>query len=65
MGRILYFMTRKGLINTGVLSVGADQHLLPKDYHNVGNTPAITPPPVMIKVDIPLLIALVNVALSP
>ncbi|XP_055118727.2 lysine-specific histone demethylase 2 isoform X3 [Symphalangus syndactylus] len=33
--RILYFMTRKGLINTGVLSVGADQYLLPKDYHNV------------------------------
>ncbi|XP_007971784.2 lysine-specific histone demethylase 2 isoform X3 [Chlorocebus sabaeus] len=32
--RILYFMTRKGLINTGVLSVGADQYLLPKDYHN-------------------------------
>ncbi|KAG8510993.1 Lysine-specific histone demethylase 1B, partial [Galemys pyrenaicus] len=32
--RILYFMTRKGLINTGVLNVGADQHLLPKDYHN-------------------------------
>lgn len=35
--RILYFMTRKGLINTGVLSVGPDQHLLPKDYHNVGD----------------------------
>uniref|UniRef100_A0A8C0QYL0 Lysine demethylase 1B n=1 Tax=Canis lupus dingo TaxID=286419 RepID=A0A8C0QYL0_CANLU len=34
--RILYFMTRKGLINTGVLSVGTDQYLLPKDYHNVG-----------------------------
>ncbi|XP_073938919.1 lysine-specific histone demethylase 2 isoform X4 [Castor canadensis] len=32
--RILYFMTRKGLINTGVLTVGADQYLLPKDYHN-------------------------------
>uniref|UniRef100_A0A2K6UD02 Lysine demethylase 1B n=1 Tax=Saimiri boliviensis boliviensis TaxID=39432 RepID=A0A2K6UD02_SAIBB len=32
--RILYFMTRKGLINTGVLNVGADQYLLPKDYHN-------------------------------
>ncbi|XP_028908791.1 lysine-specific histone demethylase 1B isoform X2 [Ornithorhynchus anatinus] len=32
--RILYFMTRKGLINTGVLSVGPDQHLLPKDYHS-------------------------------
>ncbi|XP_064219092.1 lysine-specific histone demethylase 2 isoform X3 [Aotus nancymaae] len=32
--RILYFMTRKGLINTGVLNVGTDQYLLPKDYHN-------------------------------
>ncbi|XP_051826591.1 lysine-specific histone demethylase 2 isoform X3 [Antechinus flavipes] len=32
--RILYFMTRKGLINTGVLSVSPDRHLLPKDYHN-------------------------------
>ncbi|XP_006860854.1 PREDICTED: lysine-specific histone demethylase 1B [Chrysochloris asiatica] len=32
--RILYFMTRKGLINTGVLNVSADQYLLPKDYHN-------------------------------
>ncbi|XP_071469817.1 lysine-specific histone demethylase 2 isoform X1 [Marmota flaviventris] len=32
--RILYFMTRKGLINTGVLTVAADQYLLPKDYHN-------------------------------
>uniref|UniRef100_G3WPS3 [histone-H3]-N(6),N(6)-dimethyl-L-lysine(4) FAD-dependent demethylase n=1 Tax=Sarcophilus harrisii TaxID=9305 RepID=G3WPS3_SARHA len=32
--RILYFMTRKGLINTGVLSVSPDHHLLPKDYHN-------------------------------
>ncbi|XP_074063253.1 lysine-specific histone demethylase 2 isoform X3 [Macrotis lagotis] len=32
--RILYFMTRKGLINTGVLSVGPDHHLLPKEYHN-------------------------------
>ncbi|XP_068948580.1 lysine-specific histone demethylase 2 isoform X1 [Petaurus breviceps papuanus] len=32
--RILYFMTRKGLINTGVLSVSPGQHLLPKDYHN-------------------------------
>ncbi|XP_045151689.1 lysine-specific histone demethylase 1B [Echinops telfairi] len=32
--RVLYFMTRKGLINTGVLSVSPDQHLLPKDYHN-------------------------------
>uniref|UniRef100_A0A452SVE7 Lysine demethylase 1B n=1 Tax=Ursus americanus TaxID=9643 RepID=A0A452SVE7_URSAM len=35
--RILYFMTRKGLINTGVLSVGTDQHLLPKDYHNISH----------------------------
>lgn len=58
-------MTRKGLINTGVLSISADQHLLPKDYHNVGNTPTITPPPVVIKVDILLLITLVNVTLSP
>ncbi|XP_063155016.1 lysine-specific histone demethylase 2 isoform X1 [Candoia aspera] len=32
--RILHFMTRKGLINTGVLSVNRDQALLPKDYHN-------------------------------
>ncbi|XP_004406096.1 PREDICTED: lysine-specific histone demethylase 1B [Odobenus rosmarus divergens] len=32
--RILYFMTRKGLINTGVLGVSTDQRLLPKDYHN-------------------------------
>ncbi|XP_006516979.1 lysine-specific histone demethylase 1B isoform X4 [Mus musculus] len=32
--RILYFMTRKGLINTGVLTVAAGQHLLPKHYHN-------------------------------
>uniref|UniRef100_A0A5F8HDS1 Lysine demethylase 1B n=1 Tax=Monodelphis domestica TaxID=13616 RepID=A0A5F8HDS1_MONDO len=32
--RILYFMTRKGLINTGALSVSPDHHLLPKDYHN-------------------------------
>ncbi|XP_077789365.1 lysine-specific histone demethylase 2 isoform X2 [Podarcis muralis] len=32
--RILHFMTRKGLINTGVLSVNPDQPLLPKDYHN-------------------------------
>uniref|UniRef100_A0A673TK95 [histone-H3]-N(6),N(6)-dimethyl-L-lysine(4) FAD-dependent demethylase n=1 Tax=Suricata suricatta TaxID=37032 RepID=A0A673TK95_SURSU len=32
--RILYFMTRKGLINTGVLNVPTDQRLLPKDYHN-------------------------------
>nr|XP_044992335.1 lysine-specific histone demethylase 1B isoform X2 [Jaculus jaculus] len=33
--RILFFMTRKGLINTGVLTVGAGQYLLPKDYHSV------------------------------
>ncbi|XP_060100139.1 lysine-specific histone demethylase 2 [Heteronotia binoei] len=32
--RILQFMTRKGLINTGILSVNPDQPLLPKDYHN-------------------------------
>nr|XP_060630866.1 lysine-specific histone demethylase 2 isoform X2 [Anolis sagrei ordinatus] len=32
--RILHFMTRKGLINTGVLAVNRDQPLLPKDYHN-------------------------------
>uniref|UniRef100_A0A8C0G3T8 [histone-H3]-N(6),N(6)-dimethyl-L-lysine(4) FAD-dependent demethylase n=1 Tax=Chelonoidis abingdonii TaxID=106734 RepID=A0A8C0G3T8_CHEAB len=35
MERILYFMARKGLINTGILSVSSDQHLLPKEYHNV------------------------------
>uniref|UniRef100_G1MUN3 [histone-H3]-N(6),N(6)-dimethyl-L-lysine(4) FAD-dependent demethylase n=1 Tax=Meleagris gallopavo TaxID=9103 RepID=G1MUN3_MELGA len=35
MARILYFMTRKGLINTGILSVSTDQYLLPKEYHNV------------------------------
>uniref|UniRef100_A0A8C9L5Y7 Lysine demethylase 1B n=1 Tax=Pavo cristatus TaxID=9049 RepID=A0A8C9L5Y7_PAVCR len=35
MERILYFMTRKGLINTGILSVSTDQYLLPKEYHNV------------------------------
>ncbi|NWQ66414.1 KDM1B demethylase, partial [Neopipo cinnamomea] len=34
MERILYFMTRKGLINTGLLSVSPDQYLLPKEYHN-------------------------------
>ncbi|KAM6298993.1 lysine-specific histone demethylase 2 isoform 2-T2 [Aegotheles albertisi] len=34
MERILYFMTRKGLINTGILSVSPDQCLLPKEYHN-------------------------------
>ncbi|KAJ6664513.1 hypothetical protein lerEdw1_007170 [Lerista edwardsae] len=34
--RILHFMTRKGLINTGILSVNPDQPLLPKDYHSVG-----------------------------
>uniref|UniRef100_A0A8D2J6Q3 L-amino-acid oxidase n=1 Tax=Varanus komodoensis TaxID=61221 RepID=A0A8D2J6Q3_VARKO len=32
--RILHFMTRKGLINTGVLLVNPDQPLLPKEYHN-------------------------------
>ncbi|XP_053571814.1 lysine-specific histone demethylase 2 [Bombina bombina] len=32
MERILYFMTRKGLVNTGVLSVSAGQHLLPTEY---------------------------------
>ncbi|XP_062836737.1 lysine-specific histone demethylase 2 isoform X2 [Anolis carolinensis] len=32
--RILHFMTRKGLINTGVLAVSRDQPLLPKEYHN-------------------------------
>ncbi|XP_072267735.1 lysine-specific histone demethylase 2 isoform X2 [Pyxicephalus adspersus] len=34
MERILYFMTRKGLVNTGVLSVAPGQYLLPKEYHN-------------------------------
>ena len=33
MDRVLLFMTRKGLINTGVLSV--KQPLLPERYHNV------------------------------
>ncbi|XP_040288659.1 lysine-specific histone demethylase 1B isoform X1 [Bufo bufo] len=33
MERILYFMTRKGLVNTGVLSVSPGQCLLPKEYH--------------------------------
>uniref|UniRef100_A0A8C9ETK4 Lysine demethylase 1B n=1 Tax=Pavo cristatus TaxID=9049 RepID=A0A8C9ETK4_PAVCR len=37
MERILYFMTRKGLINTGILSVSTDQYLLPKEYHNVSS----------------------------
>uniref|UniRef100_A0A8D0GRL1 Flavin-containing amine oxidase domain-containing protein 1 n=1 Tax=Sphenodon punctatus TaxID=8508 RepID=A0A8D0GRL1_SPHPU len=32
--KILYFMTRKGLINTGILSVNPDHPLLPKEYHN-------------------------------
>ncbi|PIO38870.1 hypothetical protein AB205_0202580, partial [Aquarana catesbeiana] len=32
--RILYFMIRKGLVNTGVLSVAPGQYLLPKEYHN-------------------------------
>ncbi|XP_010179934.1 PREDICTED: lysine-specific histone demethylase 1B isoform X2 [Mesitornis unicolor] len=34
MERILNFMTRKGLINTGILSVSPDHYLLPKEYHN-------------------------------
>ncbi|KAM3928456.1 lysine-specific histone demethylase 2 isoform 2-T2 [Leptodactylus fuscus] len=34
MERILYFMTRKGLVNTGVLSVSPGQYLLPKEYHS-------------------------------
>uniref|UniRef100_A0A6I8QFY2 [histone-H3]-N(6),N(6)-dimethyl-L-lysine(4) FAD-dependent demethylase n=1 Tax=Xenopus tropicalis TaxID=8364 RepID=A0A6I8QFY2_XENTR len=34
MERILYFMSRKGLVNTGVLSVSPGQYLLPKEYHN-------------------------------
>nr|XP_009937713.1 PREDICTED: lysine-specific histone demethylase 1B isoform X2 [Opisthocomus hoazin] len=34
MERILHFMTRKGLINTGILSVSPDQYLLPKEYHS-------------------------------
>ncbi|KAM5158411.1 lysine-specific histone demethylase 2 [Mantella aurantiaca] len=34
MERILYFMTRKGLVNTGVLTVAPGQYLLPKEYHN-------------------------------
>ena len=43
MERILYFMTRKGLINTGILSVSTDQYLLPKEYHNVSscNNPCV------------------------
>ncbi|MGH0117274.1 UNVERIFIED_CONTAM: hypothetical protein FKN15_032241 [Acipenser sinensis] len=32
MERVLYFMTRKGLVNTGILNV--QQPLLPKEYHN-------------------------------
>ncbi|XP_075069226.1 lysine-specific histone demethylase 2 [Mixophyes fleayi] len=32
--RILYFMIRKGLVNTGVLSVSPGQYLLPNDYHS-------------------------------
>ncbi|KAG8571873.1 hypothetical protein GDO81_011814 [Engystomops pustulosus] len=32
--RILYFITRKGLVNTGVLSVSPGQCLLPKEYHS-------------------------------
>lgn len=34
MERILYFITRKGLVNTGVLSVSPSQSLLPKEYHS-------------------------------
>ncbi|XP_063307753.1 lysine-specific histone demethylase 2 [Pelobates fuscus] len=34
MERILYFMTRKGLVNTGVLAVSPGQYLLPQEYHN-------------------------------
>ncbi|XP_064409552.1 lysine-specific histone demethylase 2 isoform X3 [Latimeria chalumnae] len=34
MERILYFMTRKGLVNTGILRVSPDQSILPRDYHN-------------------------------
>ncbi|XP_053323020.1 lysine-specific histone demethylase 2 [Spea bombifrons] len=34
MERILYFVTRKGLVNTGVLRVSPDQYLLPMEYHN-------------------------------
>lgn len=43
MARILHFMTRKGLINTGILSVSTDQYLLPKEYHNVSscNNPCV------------------------
>ncbi|XP_073422202.1 lysine-specific histone demethylase 2 isoform X2 [Dendrobates tinctorius] len=34
MERILHFITRKGLVNTGVLSVSPGQYLLPKGYHS-------------------------------
>ncbi|XP_029446598.1 lysine-specific histone demethylase 1B [Rhinatrema bivittatum] len=34
MEKILCFMTRKGLVNTGVLSIRSGQHFLPKEYHN-------------------------------
>ncbi|XP_073534930.1 lysine-specific histone demethylase 2 isoform X1 [Phyllobates terribilis] len=34
MERILYFITRKGLVNTGVLSVSPGEYLLPKEYHS-------------------------------
>ncbi|KAM4689513.1 lysine-specific histone demethylase 2 isoform 1-T2 [Discoglossus pictus] len=34
MERILFFMTRKGLVNTGVLSLSLGQALLPMEYHN-------------------------------
>uniref|UniRef100_A0A6P8Q5F9 [histone-H3]-N(6),N(6)-dimethyl-L-lysine(4) FAD-dependent demethylase n=1 Tax=Geotrypetes seraphini TaxID=260995 RepID=A0A6P8Q5F9_GEOSA len=32
--KILHFMTRKGLVNTGILSARSGQHFLPKEYHN-------------------------------
>lgn len=41
MDRVLNFMTRKGLINTGVLSV--TQPLLPDRYRSV--SPHLHPPP--------------------
>ncbi|XP_043921209.1 lysine-specific histone demethylase 1B [Protopterus annectens] len=44
MERILYFMTRKGLVNTGVLCIDPDGPLLPKDHKKsvvvVGSGPA-------------------------
>ncbi|KAJ1200991.1 hypothetical protein NDU88_004809 [Pleurodeles waltl] len=33
LDKILHFMTRKGLVNTGILSISPGEHLLPKDYH--------------------------------